>query len=112
MKLSTNGESCEKSILRDVRGYNSCVLRRLAESFWGSETMASSQPKHPRKVTRAELQEVGDGVRILDERTVRLKCESCGQVWSPNLRSGGRLPRALVALSERVQQRIRPEARR
>jgi hypothetical protein len=32
--------------------------------------------------------------KILDERTVRLQCESCGQVWSPSLRSGRRLPRA------------------
>jgi hypothetical protein len=72
--------------------------------------MASAQPKHPRKFTRAELQRVGGGVKILDERTVRLRCESCGQVWVAQSSIRWQAAASLVALSERVQQRIRPEA--
>lgn len=32
-------------------------------------------------------------VEIIDKRKVRLKCLSCGMVWSPMVGSEGRLPR-------------------
>lgn len=32
------------------------------------------------------------GVRVLDPYRLRLECIACGQAWSPNLLSGGRLP--------------------
>ncbi len=51
------------------------------------------QPKaqRPRRFTQGELAKIG--VTILDERSFQLKCDRCGVVWSPSLRSGGRLPR-------------------
>jgi len=33
------------------------------------------------------------GVEILDKDRVHLRCMICGQVWSPSIRPGGRLPR-------------------
>jgi hypothetical protein len=32
-------------------------------------------------------------VTLLDEQRTILKCNNCGQPWSPNIQSGGRLPR-------------------
>jgi hypothetical protein len=32
------------------------------------------------------------GVELFDERNVRLKCKTCGQVWSPHIQVGGRMP--------------------
>ena len=32
-------------------------------------------------------------VDLADSRNLRLRCQRCGQVWSPNLQTGGRLPR-------------------
>jgi len=45
----------------------------------------------PKRFTPGELEKVG--VKILDKGQVTLECEKCGQVWSPNLLRGGRLPR-------------------
>ena len=33
------------------------------------------------------------GVELINRSSVSLRCESCGQVWSPNLRRGGAMPR-------------------
>lgn len=33
------------------------------------------------------------GVELINEHSLRLQCVACGQVWSPNLRTGGSLPR-------------------
>ena len=33
------------------------------------------------------------GVLLLDPSRVLLECEQCGQRWSPNLLSGGRMPK-------------------
>ena len=32
------------------------------------------------------------GVTLVDRHDVRLKCDKCGQTWSPNLTEGGRMP--------------------
>ncbi len=45
----------------------------------------------PKRFTEAELKKAG--VKILSASNVQLKCEACGSWWSPNLLSGGRLPR-------------------
>jgi hypothetical protein len=31
-------------------------------------------------------------VEMIDGHTLQLRCETCGAIWSPNLRPGGRLP--------------------
>jgi hypothetical protein len=31
-------------------------------------------------------------VELIDSDKPRLKCNKCGQIWSPNLRPGGKLP--------------------
>lgn len=33
------------------------------------------------------------GVELIDESRVHLGCSACGQVWSPNIQPGGRMPR-------------------
>lgn len=33
------------------------------------------------------------GVSLIDERRIMLQCNSCGKGWSPNIQSGGRLPK-------------------
>lgn len=43
------------------------------------------------RCTPTSLQKVG--VEILDVAGLRLRCKSCKKAWSPNLLSGGRLPR-------------------
>jgi hypothetical protein len=40
-------------------------------------------------------------VTILDAADVWLRCDHCGSVWSPNLRTGGRLPRRWWACPRR-----------
>jgi len=45
----------------------------------------------PRAFTARELESVG--VKIVDPAAARLECAKCEQVWSPNLRDGGKLPR-------------------
>ena len=32
-------------------------------------------------------------VKLLDEYNVSVICNECGTIWSPNLQSGGKLPR-------------------
>jgi hypothetical protein len=44
----------------------------------------------PSRFTKSELAKVG--VEIVSESSAGLKCVKCGQAWSPNLRSGGKLP--------------------
>jgi hypothetical protein len=31
-------------------------------------------------------------ITVNDEDSIIVRCDDCGQVWSPNLRTGGRLP--------------------
>jgi len=45
---------------------------------------------HPNHFTEKELDKVS--VEIMDHNSLRLRCEQCEQVWSPNLGTGGRLP--------------------
>jgi len=45
----------------------------------------------PRRCTQSELAKVG--VELLDERGLQLRCCNCGQIWSPNILAGGRMPR-------------------
>jgi hypothetical protein len=45
----------------------------------------------PKKYNAAEMKRVG--VTITSESSVHLRCDACGQSWSPNLLSGGRLPK-------------------
>lgn len=40
---------------------------------------------------KGRIQQVG--VEVINENSLWLKCQVCGQTWSPNLRTGGRLPR-------------------
>jgi uncharacterized Zn finger protein len=53
--------------------------------------MQTNQTEGPRSSTQHELSKAG--VEILDETGVRLRCAACGQVWSPNLLPGGKLPK-------------------
>jgi hypothetical protein len=46
---------------------------------------------YPRNITAYQLDNVG--VEVIDRVALRLQCNSCGQVWSPNLQTGSRLPR-------------------
>jgi len=49
------------------------------------------KPKQrPRLFTAKELKKVN--VEILDAQGIRLRCKSCGQVWSPDLEGRKRLP--------------------
>lgn len=54
------------------------------------ELSMSNTATRPRNATAAELSKVG--VILLSERTFTLECAECGQVWSPNVLEGGRLP--------------------
>ena len=45
----------------------------------------------PRRFSATELEKVG--VEIINPERVMLKCKSCQQQWSPNILSGGRLPK-------------------
>ncbi len=47
--------------------------------------------KRPAEFTEKELKKVG--VTITDIRRTMLRCDKCGQYWSPNIQPGGRLPR-------------------
>jgi hypothetical protein len=45
----------------------------------------------PKRLTSGELKKVG--VNLLDKRKIKLECKKCGQIWSPNFQSGGKLPK-------------------
>jgi len=46
----------------------------------------------PRWFSQPELKKVK--ITILERKeTIHLQCEQCGQVWSPMLQQGGKLPR-------------------
>ena len=47
--------------------------------------------KAPKRYTKEELLKVG--VELINQHTAHLKCMICGQVWSPNLLEGGKLPK-------------------
>jgi hypothetical protein len=51
----------------------------------------TSKRKGPKRFCESGMAKVA--VAIVDQNRMLLKCQKCGQVWSPNLRSGGRLPR-------------------
>jgi hypothetical protein len=46
--------------------------------------------KKPNHFNEKELRKFA--VEIIDEDSLLLRCEQCGQIWSPNLGAGGRLP--------------------
>jgi hypothetical protein len=45
---------------------------------------------HPNHLTENELHKFL--IEIVDPHSLRLRCEECGQIWSPNVGPGGRLP--------------------
>jgi hypothetical protein len=32
-------------------------------------------------------------IKLLDASHLHFECEKCGQIWSPNIQTGGRMPR-------------------
>jgi hypothetical protein len=48
------------------------------------------EENHPKHLTERELHKFS--VEIIDKHSMRLRCEKCGEVWSPNLGTLGRLP--------------------
>lgn len=56
------------------------------------EATGSEEPSsRPRRCTQPELAKFR--VEILDKKNLQLRCLNCGQVWSPLLLAGGRLPK-------------------
>lgn len=53
--------------------------------------METQTLKRPKRFNESQLRQAG--VEILDITGVHLSCMNCGHCWSPNLLSGGRLPR-------------------
>jgi hypothetical protein len=53
--------------------------------------MTATKPQYPRDFTDSELKKVG--VEIVEARGVWLRCMECDNVWSPNIQTGGKLPR-------------------
>lgn len=53
--------------------------------------LPKSSTSRPRRYSERELAKVG--VQVVDFKHACLKCETCGQVWSPMIRRGGKLPR-------------------
>lgn len=49
------------------------------------------ETKKPKSMTESELAKVG--VVVVDLSAARLKCKKCGQVWSPMIQTGGRMPK-------------------
>jgi len=58
-----------------------------------NKAMAEIAPelRRPRQYNETQLSKVG--VEVLDRTHVHLRCKVCGTTWSPNLRTGGKLPR-------------------
>ncbi len=52
---------------------------------------AEKAGSRPRRCTQPELAKFR--VEILDKKNLQLRCLNCGQVWSPLLLAGGRLPK-------------------
>lgn len=50
-----------------------------------------SRTSRPRHYSERQLAKVG--VEVVDFNRVLLKCQSCGQVWSPMIQRGGKFPR-------------------
>jgi hypothetical protein len=44
----------------------------------------------PRRCSKAELNKVG--VDVISESNMMLRCRKCTQWWSPNIRTGGKMP--------------------
>jgi serine/threonine protein kinase len=57
---------------------------------WSKQRQPIAPPR-PRRFSKRELARVG--VQITDPQGIVMHCSRCGQGWSPNLRSGGKLPR-------------------
>jgi len=56
-----------------------------------SSPAPAKSARAPRRFCESELKRCG--VTLLDESSTQLQCVACSQVWSPNLLSGGKLPR-------------------
>ncbi len=65
----------------------SAILEALAEG------RKRKMPKVGRPLRFTERELAKFGVEITDSHRVWLRCTNCGQGWSPNLLSGGRMPR-------------------
>jgi serine/threonine protein kinase len=72
----------------DARPTMETVTERL--KAW-PEQPEPTGPIRPRHFAKRELAKVG--VQIADPHRIILRCSRCGQGWSPNLKSGGKLPR-------------------
>jgi len=64
-------------------------VRRSDLTAW-LQSKEVNAPRRPSRFTASEMERVG--VEIVDVETTRLRCMTCGQSWSPNIQSGGRLP--------------------
>jgi hypothetical protein len=64
---------------------------RIMEEEQAMNMPLSRAPIRPRRCTEGQLKKVG--VTLCDVHRLVLQCDACGQIWSPNLLSGGRLPR-------------------
>jgi serine/threonine protein kinase len=59
--------------------------------FWLEKTTSSLRPRHPRRLSEAELAKVA--VQLTDPERIILHCNVCWTGWSPNILPGGKLPR-------------------
>jgi hypothetical protein len=64
---------------------------RIVEEETLMDMSLSPAPPRPRRCTVGQLKKVG--VTLLNASRIVLRCDACGQVWSPELLSGGGLPR-------------------
>ena len=66
-------------------------LKRAIE-YWG----VTEEDRVMSELQRAERQWTGRlrrvGVKVLDSEGSHLRCMKCGQDWSPNIQTGGRMP--------------------
>ena len=53
--------------------------------------MPDNELRRPRHCSEPELSKVA--VEIVDRHSMWFECKVCGEIWSPNLGAGGRLPR-------------------
>ena len=49
------------------------------------------QQEKPQRFNESQMDKVG--IIVLDKDKILLQCKKCNQKWTPNLLSGGRLPK-------------------
>ena len=55
------------------------------------KTKESETVRRPRRWSNTELNRVG--VEVVDPHCGSFLCQECGSVWSPDIQTGGRMPR-------------------